>query len=417
MDSKKHLKAVAAHCLLAAAIGNAAVAGTIYVDTRAAGANNGSSWTNAYKNLQDALTQAGSTGEPAEIRVAQGTYKPDLGKAQIPHDQQAAFQLNGGVTLMGGFAGSSAPDPNMRDVNLYATILSGDLMDNDVVVNDPRALLAEPSRAENSHYVVTIGTTGMTAVLDGFTISAGSRHGMYNKSGSPTIINCTFRGNRARRWGGGLCNENGSPRLIRCTFDHNGAQYGGAICNLKGSPTLIFCVFNGNTANYGGGMYNYESSHPQIINCVFTGNSAKWGAGIYNNNNCRPTVTNCTFARNSADSNGGGIRNVHSSSPVLTNCILWGDAPDEIADYIMSSSIVRHSHVQGGTNEAWFGKGCIDGDPLFVGGDDLRLAPGSPCIDAGDNTAVPSEITTGLDNKPRVVNGIVDMGAFEAGAI
>ncbi len=73
------------------------------------------------------------------------------------------------------------------------------------------------------------------------------------------------------------------------------------------------------------------------------------------------------------------------------------------------------------------GDGNIDADPLFVDPDDgdLRLSPGSPCIDAGDNTAVPEEITTDLDGNPRFVDDpgtadtgygdppVVDMGAFE----
>lgn len=83
----------------------------------------------------------------------------------------------------------------------------------------------------------------------------------------------------------------------------------------------------------------------------------------------------------------------------------------------MSGSSVRYCYVRGGTDKPWFGEGCIDGDPLFLGGDDLRLSPDSPCIDAGNNAAVPSEITTDLDNRPRIINGIVDMSAFEAGAI
>jgi hypothetical protein len=57
--------------------------------------------------------------------------------------------------------------------------------------------------------------------------------------------------------------------------------------------------------------------------------------------------------------------------------------------------------------------------------DNLRLLDGSPCIDAGDNTAVPGNITTDLDGLPRFYddpntidtgNGtppIVDMGAHE----
>jgi hypothetical protein len=58
----------------------------------------------------------------------------------------------------------------------------------------------------------------------------------------------------------------------------------------------------------------------------------------------------------------------------------------------------------------------------------LRLKPGSPCINAGDNAAVPAD-TLDLDNdgdtdepipfdiegKPRILNGTVDLGAYESG--
>ncbi len=186
---------------------------------------------------------------------------------------------------------------------------------------------------------------------------------------------------------------------------------------MNSSPVLIFCVFSENSAKFGGAIYSYSNSRPQITNCTFSGNLAKYGAGVYNNNYCRPTLTNCTLTGNFAESDGGAIRNVHSSSPVLINCILWGDAPDEIEDYFNSSSVVKHSNVQGGMEEPWFGEGCIDVDPLFLGTDDLRLAPSSPCIDTGVNTAIPLEITTTLDNKPRIVNGLVDMGAYEAAEI
>ena len=119
-------------------------------------------------------------------------------------------------------------------------------------------------------------------------------------------------------------------------------------------------------------------------------------------------------------STGGGMHNA-SSSPTVSNCILRGDSPDEFSG--SGTPTVTYSDVQGG----FLGTGNIDADPLFVDPDngDLRLQPGSPCIDAGDNTAVPKGITTDLDGNPRFVddpdtpdtgNGdppIVDMGAYE----
>ncbi len=109
----------------------------------------------------------------------------------------------------------------------------------------------------------------------------------------------------------------------------------------------------------------------------------------------------------------------------MVNTIAWGNAPDQISDDAGAVTTVNYSDVQGG----WCGAGSnnIDADPLFVapGSGDYRLSPGSPCIDAADNTAVPKGVVTDLDGNPRFVddpctddtgNGdppIVDMGAYE----
>jgi len=417
MSSRRILDALSVVCLMAALIGGVANAKTIYVDDNATGANDGSSWKDAYKYLQDAMTEARSIKKPVEIWVAMGTYRPDLGANQTRKDQQAVFQLIDGVTLKGGFAGSGEPDPGARNVDSYETILSGDLSGDDVAISDPLQLSGETTRAENSHFVVASIKTHETAVIDGFTITGGNGHGMYNRRGSPTLIHCTFNGNQASRWGGGMCNEGGSAKLSNCTFKANRAQYGGGMWCLGGSPVLTCCTFTENSAIYGGGMYNYNNSSPQVVNCAFVNNSATYGAAMYSNNNCRASIINCTLAYNVAYVDGGAVRNIDNCSPRLTNCILWSNMPDDIVDHFMSSSIVNYSYVQYGSDQSWFGEGCIDTDPLFVAPDDLRLSPSSPCIDAGDNTALPSEVTTSLDGNPRFINGKVDMGAFEAGSM
>ena len=84
----------------------------LYVDDSATGANDGSSWCDAYVYLQDALSAAAASGGTVnEIWVAQGIYKPDQGTRQTPGDRKATFQLLTGVALMGGYAGCEAPDP------------------------------------------------------------------------------------------------------------------------------------------------------------------------------------------------------------------------------------------------------------------------------------------------------------------
>lgn len=415
----------------------------LYVDDDATGNNNGSSWEDAYNFLQDALAVALSGDE---IWVAQGTYRPDEYTAHPSGTGSliATFQLKNGVAIYGGYAGFGEPNPDGRDVDVYETILSGDLSGNDVPVPDPYDLPTEPTRVENSYHVVTGDGTDATAVLDGFTVTAGNAiggvwwgseakgGGMHNFSGDPTVTNCKFSGNAASNEGGGMYNYNCSPTLTNCTFIGNSAgnidtytySIGGGICNDEYcSPTVTACTFTGNSAKRGGGIANLDGCHPTLINCTFTGNSTKgtnggYGSGIYSNLDCRLTVTNCTFNGNSAEVHGGGIYSDRYSNPTVTNCIFWGNidsgGSDELAQIYGDPPVINYCCVQGWTGVLG-GTGNIGTDPLFVdiANSDYRLQSNSPCIDVGENTAVPPEVVTDLDGNPRIANGTVDMGAYE----
>jgi hypothetical protein len=221
--------------------------------------------------------------------------------------------------------------------------------------------------------------------------------------------------------------------LTDCTFSGNTAtNNGGGMANILGSsPMVTNCTFIQNSANFGGGMINNGGSSA-LTNCTFTGNSADArGGGVYNGLNSSPTLTNCAFNGNSADLNGGGLHN-NNSDPTVINCILWGDMPDEIANSVTGTALVSYSDVQGsGGSGAWDVSvgtdegGNIDLDPMFADAD-LRLSPGSPAIDAGDNVATGLVgIAADLDGNPRFVDDscredtglgdspIVDMGAYE----
>jgi len=378
MAKKTYLKTTLAILVsfVALCFSGTAQARIIYVDDDAAGANDGSSWTDAYQYLGYALDNA-SSGD--DIHVAQGTYRPSEGYVAVPdfNWRTTTFQLKNGVTLKGGYAGYGEPDPNARDINLYKTILSGDLNGDDVDVNDSAELYWEPTRADNSYHVVTGSGTNPTAILDGFTITNGNAHrfvtqidaggGMYNEYGAPTVTNstfignlaanggamynygsdptltnCTFSGNGAFRDGGGMYNVSSRPMLTNCTFNENSVYghlnvdfgCGGGMYNLLANPILMNCTFSGNWAGgpsfyglfggCGGGMANWSSS-PTLINCMFTGNMAEDdGGGMDNESASSPTMVNCTFKRNSAF-NGGGMFN-WVSSPTVTNCTFNGNS-------------------------------------------------------------------------------------------
>ena len=342
----------------------------IYVDDEAIGANDGSSWADAYNYLQDAIATA-TTGD--EILVAQGIYKPDQGIEVTLGDKRVSFRLKSGVTIKGGYAGLSAQDPNARNVGEYESILSGDLHGNDVYVNDPYDLLNERTRAENSWNVMSGSNTDSTAILDGFTITGGDvwvipfgsakagGAGMFISSGSPRLIDCTFTDNVTGNTGGGLLiYDNSNPTLINCKFTRNNAESGGGgIFSFESSPTLINCTFYNNCARHkGGAMYNFQSdstltnctfsgnsisdipnglnegggamrnsnSNLVLNNCQFSDNTGSLGAGMYNENNSSLILKNCTFRANIAELSGGGMFTIDSNDLRLIDCIFSGNS-------------------------------------------------------------------------------------------
>ncbi|MHC4556995.1 MAG: hypothetical protein ACYS80_06790 [Planctomycetota bacterium] len=297
------------------AMASPAMGKIIFTDADAVGNNDGSSWVDAYNFLQDALADANSAEKPVEIWVAQGIYKPDQGGSNMPGDREATFQLINDVTLKGGFAGLGESDPNAREIYLYETILSGDLNDNDVDVNDPSELHREYTRNENSYHVVTSSGTNKTAVLEGFTIigsnaNGGYPHsyggGMYNVGSRTTVLNCTFINNSAKNKGGGMHNTLSSPTLANCTFR----------CNLA--------------SGLGGGLSSSDDSHPKLSNCTFITNITLSGSGggVFNSRGSL-TLDNCSFMSNSAKRVGGGIRSAYGSdSTTLSNCTFIANTAD-----------------------------------------------------------------------------------------
>lgn len=445
------------------ALVSTAVGQVIYVDADANGANDGTSWADAYKHLQQGLWAA-YYGYGDGIRVAKGVYKP----TEPGGYREVAFDLVGGVSIKGGYAGFGEPNPNARDIKAYETILSGDLNGDDIEVVEPKDLLDEPTRADNSHNVITIGyyITDYDAppLLDGLTITGGNARGSYTNGGGiriygyskdAIITDCTFINNSSKYSGGAIAFMNSRVIFTRCSFIRNAAEESGGAASLTGCGTcrdsyaaFHDCRFINNYAGgNGGALHNSCPTLTTLINCIIAGNTAGGsGGGLYHSSHLAPSLVNCTFTGNRARNGGGGLYaylDYHYTNPILTNCILWGDTPDEISsDSTNFLANVTYSNIEGG----WPGTGNIDADPCFVlpGYQDANgmwidgdyyLLPGSPCINAGDpnyiaepsagtiptvyhfNPDDPGYIAVSsvkdLDGEPRVISGRVDMGASE----
>jgi hypothetical protein len=279
----------------------------------------------------------------------------------------------------------------------------------------------------------------------------GKGGGAMGNSGSVVdIAQSTFDNNNGDL-AGAIYNNASTVTIRQCDFISNsGADYpdfGGCITNNSSDVTIVDCRFLGNNGYpQAGGALNNMNTNSMVMNCIFSGNYADKGGAIANFAS-DPTFINCTFSDNLSDPFylSDAMWSDSSSAPQVVNCTYWNHQWGAVGG--PGTTTMSFSNIERG----WSGPGSnnISADPLFVDfdgpdnepgtlDDNLRLLPGSPCIDAGDNTAVPADqfdldadgdtaepIPFDLAGLPRFLddpktidtgNGtppIVDMGAYE----
>lgn len=276
-------------------------------------------------------------------------------------------------------------------------------------------------------------------------------------SGSPVVTDCEFYGNRAVA-GGAIYAPNGSLlTLRRCVFGGNialttnpeGSSSAGAVrahqfvvdaCRFENNRAIYFCLFNCYGGSWGGALIGTGT----VTNSTFVGNGAGEGAALALG--AGSSIINCTIVNNAGADEFFGtaiLGEVSISNSIVYGNVVYGYNPSPQID---PRAVVRYCNVEGG----YPGTGNIDADPRFVvdpdgtpelfgcfscpiAVGDLRLRAGAPCIDAGDNAALPPDefdldgdgnttepIPFDLAGLPRVVRGLlgsssatVDMGAYE----
>jgi hypothetical protein len=307
------------------------------------------------------------------------------------------------------------------------------------------------------------------SVVDGLTITNGyagfDGGAIHCQNSSPTIRNCIITNNSLHHGhGAGIyCGTNSNAIITNCIISSNTFVtpdgYGGGIYCYKSCPTITNCIITDNSAvgpsQHGGGICcwgdQYAGADALVANCIVSGNSAgQRGGGLYAYWS-NPTFINCTVIGNRAKE-GGGIGSFRESNPAVINCIVRDNiAPDgnQLAlistlrvwpAFFPTEMTVLFSDIEGGQEQACIDAGCtlnwgdgnIDIDPNFVDpgcwhdantpadpNDDFfvtgnyHLLPISGCIDAGDNSSVPSVSTTDIDGEQRIFNDTVDIGADE----
>jgi hypothetical protein len=478
----------------------------IYVNAASEGPYDGKTWATAFSDLQDALSIAqanaevwvaagvytpdrGTGARTASFHMKNGVRL--LGGFAGTETSSYQRDPNKNETILSGdLKGDDRPNFTNYDDNSYHILLahntdSSDTVLDGFVITGGNANGPVPKRGENTNHhggglIIRECSLTLTRCIFRYNSAIQYGGGMCSIYGRPILENCTFTANKASlggaifsngskgsifrckftknsayNHGGGVNLTEDSSMFIDCTFSGNsgtlylegGASFGGGLCIAgPGNVILTNCRFLENSADKGGGVSSSGCS-VQFSNCLFNNNLAThWGGGIYNieyvDDVGNRVLLNCTIVRNKSRAHGCGIYSEPNCSPVLANCIVWGNTDgNEISESEQiygGTRSIRHCCIQ-----AWSGKlggvGNFGNNPLFIDpngpdgkigteDDDFRLSSDSPCINAGDNSTFPADasdldgdgdtdelIPFDIEGKARVLNGTIDIGAYEGG--
>jgi hypothetical protein len=269
------------------------------------------------------------------------------------------------------------------------------------IYNDGHLELADVS-LENNRALGAFGGLGGslynngTAVLDGVQIrrsrASGCGGAIFNNLGSIQVANAVIDRNSVKNSGGGLFHQDGTMALTNVTLWRNRAtNIGGGIFTYA-SLHLTNVTISENRGYSGGGLFSRYTPVTDLLNVTLSSNRAYVGGGILNNGTV--TLKNTIVAGNRpSDCEGTAVQSNGHNLASDASCAL--DQPGDLSmiDPMMSSLL-------------------DDGSGAMT----HALQPGSPAIDAGDNSASP-----GVDQRgeTRPADGdsdgtaISDIGAYE----
>ena len=370
----------------------------LFVDADAAAGGDGSAWGSAYRDLQDALSEAETLNSDADagndvdqIWIAEGVYRPRKTLTHVGLNN-ATFALVDGTTLYGGFDGSEAALDD-RNWSAHETILSGDL--------------GVAGSTRDNAFTVVYCREGVRAGIDGVSVVDG--YADSSLSSNYYEQSC----------GGGVFNNGGTLTIANCTIANNTANsYGGGIFNYSGTLTIFASTIRANRVwNFGGGVYHYDGA-ATVANSVIVGNKAEYGGGAICHGDGSLTIDNSTISGNFTDLYGGGVYSGAERLTLVNSIVAFNEADDVM-----------------GTLSGESTNNLISLDPKFMrnpgayGEDDygdLRLTSESAAVDAGDTARIPPDLCDfnrngdltepfplDIGGNPRLFGDAVDMGAYE----
>jgi hypothetical protein len=287
--------------------------------------------------------------------------------------------------------------PSTIDFRVTGTIhLTSKLPDlkSDLTITGPGANLMTVSGPGPFTYDSTVFTVdgGHTVAISGLTIADG-----YGEGGAGGVLN----------YGTLTLIDSAAMNNTNYFADPDGT--GGGIENF-GTMTISRSTVSGSVLfpdvkGFGGGIYNKGTmvidSSTVSGNQIFGGG---FGGGVYNDGSLDVRFSTVTDNSDCGDGwgigSGGGYFNLYDTIVAgnQTNCGPGGQ--DVSGAYTGSSNLIGGDPKLGPLQN--------NGGPTQT----HALLPGSPAIDAGDNTGAPAYDQRG-PGFPRIVNGTIDIGAFE----
>lgn len=428
----------------------------IYVDNSANGQNNGSSWSNAFKSLTNALNYANTNANVDTILIAEGVYKPEsyLNPTYTVERSKAFLIKRSNLALVGGYSNGGAT----YDPNIHKTILSGNIgnqqSDTDncyklLVVSSPDYMLLDSIYLNNLTLTKAYANSLDYSYIGNNTVDNFNGGAIFVQNAILNIENCDINNNYAAGKGGGIYSIYSDLYINNSTIQNNNSFRGAGLYVTTSYANIDQNKFNNNVAKELGDAIILElNAYSSISNNIISNHNGspintliQWSEdvniynNIFNNNTVNELLSNEFNSLSSLfffDTGSGNVCNNlfvnNKSKSVLGNyntINTWRNNIFYNNDYINFENINYSNLVNNGNsfttnylhNETTYSNN-INGllDPLFVKEDSIfengnyRLQFCSPLINVGQNVNFSNY---DILNKQRIVGSKIDLGPYE----